>query len=41
MPAISLPMFKNEQQLPFGLQLMAGVFEESKLLAFSNSILKR
>jgi aspartyl-tRNA(Asn)/glutamyl-tRNA(Gln) amidotransferase subunit A len=40
MPAISLPMFKNEQQLPFGLQLMAGAFEESKLLAFSNSIHK-
>jgi len=35
LPAISLPVGKHSNGLPFGLQLMARRFEESKLLAFS------
>jgi len=37
MPAISLPLGKNKEGLPFGIQFMANAFEEEKLLAFSNS----
>lgn len=40
LPAISIPMFKNKEGLPFGLQLMAAEFEETKLLSFSKSIEK-
>ena len=39
MPAISLPMGKHSNGLPFGLQLMGRKFEESKLLAFSSYLL--
>ncbi|HRE96388.1 MAG TPA: Asp-tRNA(Asn)/Glu-tRNA(Gln) amidotransferase subunit GatA [Flavobacteriales bacterium] len=34
-PAISLPLGKKSDGLPYGIQLMAGDFEEEKLLAFS------
>jgi aspartyl-tRNA(Asn)/glutamyl-tRNA(Gln) amidotransferase subunit A len=34
-PAISIPLGENSNGLPFGLQLMAGAFEECKLLAFA------
>ena len=34
-PAISLPLFKNNQGLPFGMQLMADKFEEKKLFDIS------
>ncbi len=34
-PAISLPMGKHSNGMPFGIQLMAARFEEEKLLAFS------
>ncbi len=37
MPAISLPLGKNKEGLPFGIQFMANAFEEEKLLAFANS----
>jgi len=32
MPAMSLPLFKHSNGMPFGLQLMANKFEEQKLL---------
>ncbi|MES2629235.1 MAG: Asp-tRNA(Asn)/Glu-tRNA(Gln) amidotransferase subunit GatA [Bacteroidota bacterium] len=35
MPAISLPMGTNSEGLPFGIQLMANLNEDAKLLAFS------
>ncbi len=38
-PAISLPIGKNEKNMPFGIQLMAKAFEEEKLLNFSNSLM--
>ncbi|MFN3341864.1 MAG: Asp-tRNA(Asn)/Glu-tRNA(Gln) amidotransferase subunit GatA [Flavobacteriales bacterium] len=37
-PAISLPLGKKKDGLPFGIQLMAGDFEEEKLLAFSRML---
>lgn len=39
-PAISLPLGKHSNGLPFGVQLMANKFEESKLLAFSQHLMK-
>lgn len=39
LPAISLPMGKHSNGLPFGVQVMAAKFEESKLFAFSNYIM--
>lgn len=35
-PAISIPCGKDEKGLPVGMQVIAGDFEESKLLHFSN-----
>jgi aspartyl-tRNA(Asn)/glutamyl-tRNA(Gln) amidotransferase subunit A len=37
-PAISLPLSKNSEGLPIGLQLMAEKFEDGKLLAFSKTL---
>lgn len=37
-PSISIPLGKNKEGMPFGLQLMANHFEEEKLLQFANSI---
>ncbi len=39
-PAISLPMGKHSNGLPFGVQVMASRFEESKLFAFSNYLME-
>lgn len=39
LPAISLPSGKDERGLPIGVQLIAGAFEEPRLLAFSQHIL--
>lgn len=39
-PAISLPMGNNAQNLPLGLQLLAPAFAESELLDFSDYFLK-
>lgn len=36
MPAISLPLGRNSDGLPFGIQLMANSLEDAKLLAFSS-----
>jgi aspartyl-tRNA(Asn)/glutamyl-tRNA(Gln) amidotransferase subunit A len=40
-PAISLPIFKHSNGLPFGLQVMANRFDEVPLLQISNLILGR
>ena len=37
-PAISLPLAKNSEGLPIGIQLMAERFEDGKLLAFSKTL---
>jgi aspartyl-tRNA(Asn)/glutamyl-tRNA(Gln) amidotransferase subunit A len=37
-PAVSLPMAKTADNLPFGIQLMAPSFEEQRLLAFSKQL---
>lgn len=39
-PAISLPLGKHSNGMPFGVQLMANMFEEEKLLAFSNELMR-
>ena len=39
-PAIALPCGKDNQGLPIGLQVIADDFEESKLLHFSEALLK-
>lgn len=39
-PAIALPCGNDKQGLPIGLQVIADDFEESKLLNFSNTLLK-
>jgi aspartyl-tRNA(Asn)/glutamyl-tRNA(Gln) amidotransferase subunit A len=39
-PAISLPCGKDQKGLPIGLQIIADDFEESKLLHFSNFLMK-
>ncbi len=38
-PAISLPLGKNENKLPFGIQLMAPDFKENEMFHFSNYML--
>ena len=38
-PAISLPMGEHTNGLPFGVQVMASAFEESRLLAFSKYLM--
>lgn len=39
-PGISLPLFTHSNGMPFGLQLMAGKFEEKKLFAFSEQLME-
>ena len=39
-PGISIPYGNTKSGLPIGLQLMAGKFEEAKLLDFSSQIEK-
>ena len=39
-PAISLPLGKHSSGMPFGMQLMAGRFEEAKLLAFAQRMMR-
>ena len=41
MPAISLPMGKHSNGLPFGLQLIGRKFEESKMFAFSKYLMEK
>jgi aspartyl-tRNA(Asn)/glutamyl-tRNA(Gln) amidotransferase subunit A len=40
LPAISVPSGKDKKGLPIGIQVIANDFEESKLLAFSNYLMK-
>lgn len=37
-PAVSIPLFKHSNQLPFGLQIMAAHHKELDLLSFSNRL---
>ncbi len=39
LPAISLPLFKHPNGMPFGLQVMANRFDEVSLLQVSRSLL--
>ena len=39
-PAIAIPCGADQQGLPIGLQVIADDFEESKLLQFSDSLIK-
>ncbi len=39
LPAISLPLFKDPQGLPFGTQFLTKPFEEQELILFSQSII--
>ncbi len=39
-PAISLPLFKHSNGMPFGLQVMANRFDELTLLQFSNQLMQ-
>ena len=39
-PAISLPLGKHSNGLPFGIQLIGDHFEEGDLLAFSDYMMK-
>jgi aspartyl-tRNA(Asn)/glutamyl-tRNA(Gln) amidotransferase subunit A len=40
LPAISLPIGKHSNNLPFGIQLMAGKFKEEQLFKLSNFMMK-
>jgi aspartyl-tRNA(Asn)/glutamyl-tRNA(Gln) amidotransferase subunit A len=40
-PAISLPIFKHSNGMPFGLQVMANRFDEVPLLQISTLLLRR
>jgi aspartyl-tRNA(Asn)/glutamyl-tRNA(Gln) amidotransferase subunit A len=39
-PAISIPLFKHTNGMPFGLQIMSASFNETGLLQFSNEMMK-
>ena len=39
-PAISLPLNKHSNGMPFGLQLLSKKFSERKLLSFSSVLMK-
>lgn len=39
LPAISLPMGSHSNGLPFGIQVMASKFDESRMFAFSNYLM--
>ena len=41
LPAISLPLGRHSNGMPFGIQLISGRFQEGRLLAFSNQICKK
>lgn len=40
-PAISLPLAKMSNGLPIGIQLMAGAFEEEKMLRFAHTLMNK
>lgn len=41
LPAISLPLGKDVNGLPFGVQIMSARFDESNLLAFSDNLMQQ
>lgn len=41
LPAISLPIGKHSNGLPFGIQVIAGNFEENELLSFSKQLIDK
>ena len=40
-PAISLPLGKGSDKMPFGIQLMTRAFNEKKLLSFSKQLVNK
>jgi len=40
-PAAALPLYKHSNGMPFGLQVMSGKFEETKLLAFADMLMQQ
>ena len=40
-PAISLPLFRHSNGMPFGLQVMANRFDELTLLQFSHQLMQQ
>lgn len=41
LPAISLPLKKHSNGMPYGIQLISGKFKEAQLLAFSDYLIKQ
>ena len=41
LPAISIPLGKHENGLPFGIQIMTTKFNEAKLLAFAKQLMEK
>lgn len=41
LPAISLPLGETNEKHPFGIQLMADLFQEEKLLSFSKQLMNK
>jgi aspartyl-tRNA(Asn)/glutamyl-tRNA(Gln) amidotransferase subunit A len=41
LPAISIPLFKHSNGMPFGLQVLTNKLQEETLLQLSNSLLKK
>jgi aspartyl-tRNA(Asn)/glutamyl-tRNA(Gln) amidotransferase subunit A len=39
-PAISIPLYKHSNNMPFGLQIMANRFNELPLLQVSNQLMQ-
>ena len=39
-PAISLPLGKDNNNMPIGVQLMSDVFKEEELYAFSDQLMR-
>ena len=39
-PAISIPLFKHSNGMPFGLQIMSAGFNESELLSFAAKLME-
>ncbi len=39
-PAVSIPLFKHSNGMPFGLQVMANRFDEVSLLKVSQQLMK-
>ena len=40
-PALSMPVFKHSNNMPFGLQIMAKSFDDHKVLDFSYYLEKK